>query len=309
MKEENKAASAPCRIAILGAGGLLGRGLSRMLAQSHTVVPLAKAAADVTAPQTLARALEAATADVIINCAGFLNVDRCEKQPRQSYLVNGLGPMYVAQAVSAIPAIRRPTLFHFSSDFVFDGIKGNYNEDDLGRPLSYYGTHKLLADEFMFQSGLRDYYILRTSGLISYDEEKGNFLKRMIALAAEKPFLQIVDDLKISMTTIEALAQLIEQIMRVRPAAGLYNAVCAGTTTWHAILRAAFAQLAIDREIRPVSIDDMPGAALRPRHSDLDTTKLAHALGTPMPGWQEALREHVEKNLERYAVMQTMLAN
>ena len=247
--------------------------------------------------------LEEISPRAVVNGAGFLNVDRCEREPRQSYLVNCLGPINLANAIGRMVPARRPLLLHFSSDFVFDGLKGCYNEDDLGRPLSYYGAHKLAADEFILHCGLRDFYILRMSGLICYLRQKDNFLKRMISLAGERPYLQIVDDLEISMVTVEVLAWYVRQLLARRPPAGLYNAVCAGRTTWHAILCAAFARLGIGREVRAAKIESMPNAALRPRHSDLDTAKIARALELPIPDWQAALAAHIEEHRPHYQAL------
>jgi dTDP-4-dehydrorhamnose reductase len=273
------------------------------LGQSHSVLPMPREQVDITDQTAVLHTLEDAAADVVLNCAGFLNVDRCEKEPERSHRVNGLGPVRLAKAIGLMKAAKKPLLFHFSTDFVFDGAKGAYREEDIARPLSYYGTHKIIADEFLLNCGLRDFYILRTASLLCNVEGRDNFAKRMLTLAAERPFLQIVDDLKVSMITIEVLAWFVEQMLEVRPESGLYNAVCGGITTWNAILRTVFNQLNVDKEIRAVSIDAMPNAALRPRNSDLDFSKITRTLNASAPLWENAVVDHVRANRESYAAL------
>jgi dTDP-4-dehydrorhamnose reductase len=295
-------------VAVLGAHGLLGRGLCKLLGETHTIFPLSREKADVTRPESLRQALAEAAPDVVVNCSGLLNVDRCQREPQQSYLVNGEGAIHIAQVIGEMEPARRPVLIHFSSDFVFDGVQGSYREEDPARPLSYYGTHKLIADEFLLHSGLRDFYILRMASVVCCVEERDNFVKRMIALAYQKPYLQIVDDLQISLTTIEVLAWYVDRFLHVRPPSGLYNAVCAGTTTWYDILATSFQDLGIDREVRPVSIEAMPNANLRPRKSDLEISKAARALNASVPEWKAALQEHLDKNAALYEAVKAHVA-
>lgn len=291
------------KIVVFGANGLLGRGLVKQLGPRHAVSAFPREQVDITDQSAVLQTLEDAAADVVLNCAGFLNVDRCEKEPERSHRVNGLGPVRLAKAIGRMKTENKPLLFHFSTDFVFDGAKGAYKEEDIARPLSYYGTHKIVADEFLLNCGLRDFYILRTASLLCNVEGRDNFAKRMLTLAAEMPFLQIVDDLKISMVTLEVLAWFVEQMLELRPESGLYNAVCGGITTWNAILQTVFKELNVDREIRAARIDAMPNAALRPRNSDLDVAKITRTLNAPAPFWEHAVADHVRANRESYAAL------
>lgn len=286
-------------VVILGANGTLGSCLTAELADSFKIIPLSSAQADVTDRGSISRILSQMQPDVIVNCAGFLNVDRCEQEPRKSWLVNYCGAVNVARAIAALPS-RRPAFFQFSTDFVFDGLQGSYRETDLPHPLSHYGLHKLLADECILNENLPNAWILRVASLICFPPQKDNFLKRMLFLSGQKPLLEIVDDLKVSMTTPEILGRVVSRFIEDRPESGMYNAVCSGVTTWYDIARTAFQRLGIDYDIRPTSIADRPNAVIRPRLSDLDVTRLSAVPACRPPLWSDALRDHVDQYRERY---------
>lgn len=293
------------RILILGSQGLLGRGLALALQSRCDTLAPPESEANVTRPDALIRLFETLEPDAVLNCAGFLNVDRCEKEPASSYRINAAGAINAARSIAFLPPGRRPVLFQFSSDFVFDGTVGHYDETALARPLSYYGVHKLLADEFMLAGPLSDFYILRMSGLLSCVPGKDYFIKRMIALSNERPFLQVVDDLTISCVTVEVLADFILALLASRPRPGLYNAVCAGRATWHAMLTTAFEVLGIDYEVKAASIDTMPNAQIRPRTSDLDISKITAATGLKIPEWRDAVASHVRAHYDEYKTIRT----
>lgn len=286
-------------IVILGSSGTLGSCLTAELTPQFRVIPLSSAQADVTDRAALDAMLKDSAPDVVVNCAGFLNVDRCEQEPGKSWLVNYAGAGNTARAIAGCRS-KRPVFFQFSTDFVFDGIQGAYRETDLPRPLSHYGLHKLLADECILSAGLPNAYVLRVASLICFPPQKDNFLKRMLFLSGQKPLLEIVDDLRVSMTTPEVLGRLLGRFIAERPEPGLYNAVCAGVTTWYDIARTAFSGLGLDYDIRPTSIANRPNASIRPRLSDLDIGKIAAIPGCQPPDWRDALSEHVNLYRERY---------
>src|SRR2546430_296271 len=110
--------SSSSRIAVLGATGQLGSDLVRAAAaRGFEPIALGHEDADVTSAVQLARALERAKADVVINSAAFHQVDRCEDAPHQAYQVNAVGALIVAGAAGAVGA----RCVYVSTDYVFAG--------------------------------------------------------------------------------------------------------------------------------------------------------------------------------------------
>lgn len=97
--------------------------------------------------------------DVIINVAAATNVDRCEAEHAMAYNTNGIGVRNIVNAARRLNA----KLIHISTDYIFDGIKGNYSESDYPNPINYYGFSKLVGE--IFAQSYHDSLIVRTSGV------------------------------------------------------------------------------------------------------------------------------------------------
>ena len=125
----------------------MGRSVTQLLQSSfeYRVVALDRSDCNVLDEAQLQCALQRHRPAAIINAAGFVPVDRAEADPENSYRLNFIAPLIIARAVRNLDGAS--VLFHLSSDFVFDGISGNYDEETArARPLSYYGLHKSAAD-------------------------------------------------------------------------------------------------------------------------------------------------------------------
>jgi len=184
---------------------MLGRDLVSCLEQRHCVLPLTRKEADITDSTAVDRAFDKAEPDIVIHCAAFTAVDDCEIEPQLASNVNAEGTHNVARACR-----RRGTpLLYLSTDYVFDGLKiGAYVEDDPISPLSVYGASKA-AGEQLVRARVAEHYVVRTSGLFGAagsSGKGGNFVERMLQLAAEGRDLRVVDEQRLSPTSTADLA-------------------------------------------------------------------------------------------------------
>jgi len=141
------------RILVTGASGLLGLNLSLAASHRYQVVGVVHAQplqdpgfetieADLLESDALPRLLDEAKPDWIINCAALADLDVCERQPELAQRINAEMPGRLA-----IEAAKRGLrILHVSSDTVFDGIKGNYREEDAPAPISVYGRTKRMSE-------------------------------------------------------------------------------------------------------------------------------------------------------------------
>ncbi len=138
------------RILITGASGLLGLNLAMEATHRHTVFGTVNHHAlktdafkviqtDLLAPGAVERLLENTHPDWVIHCAALANLEACEANPLLAQKMNTDLPRTLARHVARSGA----RLVHISTDAVFDGLRGDYSEEDTPTPASVYSRTKL----------------------------------------------------------------------------------------------------------------------------------------------------------------------
>ncbi len=141
------------RFLITGASGLLGLNLALKLAETHPVTgvihqpelegtPFEVLVTDLSLPGEAEWVLEHSLPEVIIHCAAMAIVDECEKDPPRAMSVNADLPGRLAKLAAEMDA----KFVHISTDAVFDGVRGDYKEEDVPNPLSTYARTKLAGE-------------------------------------------------------------------------------------------------------------------------------------------------------------------
>jgi len=247
--------------------------------------------------------------DVIINCAAFTQVDNCETQQELASAVNGQGPVHLAVAAKNFGAV----LVHISTDFVFSGDATTpYREEAATDPLSVYGASKLQGEQAIVNSGLAEYYIVRTSWL--YGPNGPNFVETIIRLATEREELGIVADQTGTPTYTADLANaiwtLLSHVTRhsspvtahastLAAPYGIYHYSNDGVCTWYDFACEIVRQLRDDnvslkvKQIKPITTDEYPVPAKRPAYSVMSKQKIVAATGINIPPWQESLGKYL----------------
>src|SRR5437773_2118254 len=167
------------KIAILGTGGRLGAALVRELREKFDVAGFNRAQVDLSKLDDLRANLGAMDFDVLINAAAFTNVDLCETQREQAFLINAEAPRLLANLCSE----KNAKLIHFSTDYVFDGQKrAPYTEEDEANPISNYGESKLAGEKNVLAAQNR-HLVVRVSWVFGPD--RPSFIDGMIKRAQE----------------------------------------------------------------------------------------------------------------------------
>jgi dTDP-4-dehydrorhamnose reductase len=280
------------RIALFGAHGQLGTALSSCLTQE--LIPLGSGAADVSNSAQVVALLDEAAPDLVINASAYNFVDKAEDEPDRAFAVNALGPRNLALWCGRHD---RP-LVHVSTDYVFGldaAHQSPWRETDLPGPLGAYAVSKLAGEAFV-QSHAPRHYVLRTCGLYGAARSagKGNFIKTMLRLGAERGAVSVVDDQWCTPTSAIDLARAIARLIET-DCYGLYHATSAGATTWRRLAEEVFRQAGMAVEVRPITTAEYPTKARRPAYSVLETSKLASVIGGPLPSWEAALAEYLQQ--------------
>ena len=288
-------------ILLLGKNGQVGQGLQQTLTPIGSVTALARADFDLERPEMIAARLEALRPDVIVNAAAYTQVDLAETNVEAAFAVNH-------RAVEALANYARDhdaLLVHYSTDYVFDGKKQTaYLENDEAHPLNVYGQSKRAGEIAIERSGCR-YLLFRTSWVVS--AEGTNFAKTMLRFAAERSSLRIVADQFGAPTSVELIADVTAQAITAhrqdKLAKGTYHLTSGGRTSWHGIARHVVgraidlgfqSQVKVD-DILPISTEEYPRPAARPRNSSLNCDALSSSLGLTMPDWTV----HVDRVLDQ----------
>ena len=287
---------APPTLLVTGCNGQLGFELQRRLASLGCVVARDHAACDLTQPEALRKTLREIRPDVIVNAAGYTNVDRAETEVEQAFAVNGVAPGILAEEARAMGSL----LVHYSTDYVFDGGKpGAYVETDQANPLSAYGRSKLAGEVAITDSGAQA-LILRTAWVAG--AHGANFVKTILQLAREHDHLRVIADRVGVPTTVELVADVTTDLLarywmlddrRTFPL-GLYHLASEGQTSWHGYAAEILTQAqargialkATSERVTPILAADYPAAASRPANSCLDTSKLQQTFGMVLPDWR-----------------------
>ncbi|WP_342166803.1 dTDP-4-dehydrorhamnose reductase [Methylobacterium sp. SD21] len=287
-------------ILVLGGAGQVGTELqAHAWPEGVRVHAPTRDALDITEPAAIEAALDGRAYAAVINTAAYTAVDKAESDVAAAWRLNALAPAILAAATKA----RGIPLVHVSTDYVFAGTKpeGAYGPDEPVDPRSVYGASKA-AGEIAVRTGNPRHAILRTAWVVS--PHRGNFVKTMLRLAAERDRLTVVDDqhgCPTSATDLAAALATVALRMAEDPTAptGTFHCVNDGSTTWCGFARAIVAGGA-RRGGRDVPVEGIPTAAYptparRPSNSRLSTDSLREAYGILPRPWQDALDDILDK--------------
>jgi dTDP-4-dehydrorhamnose reductase len=268
---------------------MLGHDLMEVLAAAgHEVVGMDLPEIDITAPDSVAAALDSVRPDVLVNAAAYTAVDAAEEHEDLALRANGEGPRVLAVEIARRPGIR---LVHISTDYVFAGDATTaYAEDAEPAPRSAYGRSKL-AGEAAVRDLLPDRtFLVRTAWL--YGVHGPNFVRTMLALEASRPEVSVVDDQRGQPTWSRDLARQILALIESGAPAGIYHGTSSGQTTWFGLTREIYRLIGADPDrVRPTTTDAFPRPAPRPAFSVLGHERWAAAGIEPIRDWREALAQ------------------
>ena len=284
------------KILLTGKAGQLGYELTTYLAPLGEVIAVDRQQLDLSQPEQVRQVVRELQPQVIVNAAAYTAVDKAESEPELANTVNGTSPTVMAEEAQRLGAV----LLSVSTDYVFDGQKNTpYLEEDMTNPIGVYGQSKLLG-EAGIRSACDRHLILRTAWVYG-TYGKGNFVKTMLRLGAEREELRVVIDQVGSPTwtgdLAQAIAQFVPKLLQGQAVPGTYHFTNSGAISWYDFAVAIFAEartlgfpLKIQRVI-PITTAEYPTPAKRPAYSVLSGQKTSNVLGSPAPHWQASLRK------------------
>lgn len=274
-------------ILITGASGQLGSELSHLLTEKNiSFLGMNSDQLDITDQKAVQMFFEKHSPSFVFHCAAYTAVDAAEEKGKETnWQVNVEGTRNIAQAAERAGA----TLVYISTDYVFDGTSlEEYPVEGKVNPQNEYGRAKL-AGEQIVQETCSSYYIVRTSWV--FGQYGKNFVYTMLNLAETRDQLTVVSDQFGRPTWTKTLAEFMIHLMETKPAYGIYQLSNDGSCSWYEFASAILADKTV--EVKPVTSEEYPQKAYRPRHSIMDLSK-AKATGFLIPDWQEALQQFLK---------------
>lgn len=293
------------QVLVLGAGGQVGRELTSASSPFLAVRGIGHRQLDITRASRVQRAVEALAPAAVINVAAWTDVDGAEDHVDEAYRVNRDGAVFVAAACAG----RNIPLIHVSTDYVFGGNGWRpYVETDPTGPVNVYGASKLAGERRVLEEHPAA-VVLRTSAV--YGTHGSNFVRAILAEAAQREELRIVSDQRTCPTaarhlaaTLLTLAARMAQDPTAVPA-GVLHWADAGEASWLELATVAIEEarrqsiLKVSRII-PVTSEAWSARARRPRYSVLDCRR-AESLGLARTPWREGVCRVVRALVERAA--------
>ncbi len=271
------------RYLILGANGQLGKQFAKDL--SRLGQPFSapdEKDCDITSIDTLSSFIDSVQPSVIVNCAAYNAVDLAEQQQETAMLIN-------TTAVHNIATLCREKnifLIHYSSDYVFDGTKGElYSEQDAPNPLNVYGRTKRGGEEAVLNSGA-EFLLFRTSWVFGNGAQ--NFIHKMLQWSQKNPVLKLTsDEVSVPTCTIDLVAVTLRSLDKGLN--GLYHLTNSDYASRYEWGRYVAKKLSLPSTIVPVPMSAFPSPAERPLFSAMTNVHLQQDLGFSIPDWRDAV--------------------
>ena len=279
------------KLLVVGAAGQLGSTFADV--PGHDVIGVTRSDVDVTQREALVRLVDRVRPDVLINATAYNNVDGAEDDATSALAVNALAVRSMAAAASRVGA----TLVHYSTDFVFDGEASRpYREEDRARPVSVYGCSKLLGE--WFAEDAPRWYVLRVESLFGGRQARSSIDKIVNGLR-QGSRVPVFADRVVSPSYVMDVRDATLALLANDAGSGVFHCVNSGEGTWADVGRYVASLLGADPALlASTSVKDVTLRARRPVYCALSNEKLAAAIGSPLPTWQDAIGRYV-KNAER----------
>lgn len=267
------------KILITGASGLLGQQVVQeaiekghetySVYREHATIPGTPIKLDLVRFEELSKLLSKQKPEVVIHTAAYTDVDGCETNRELAWKINAEVTKHLAIESSRL----NYHLIHVSTDYVFDGEKGLYTEEDKPNPINYYGYTKLKAEELL-KENTTNWCIARPSVIYGWgSKHKQNFATWLLNNLNQGKEVKVLTDQQISPTLNTNLAAMLLEIAEGK-IVGTFHTAGATRTSRHEFALKLAETFSLPRNlIKPITMNEIQWKAKRPKDSSLEVTK------------------------------------
>jgi dTDP-4-dehydrorhamnose reductase len=238
--------------------------------------------------EAAARLIDRAAPAVVVCAAAIPNVERCELEPEASRAVNVTGTLALADAARSAGA----TFVWLSSEYVFDGEDGPYDEDRDVNPINEYGRQKVEVEQTLAERS-DDWIVARVSCVYGREARRKNFVYQLYDALSTGRELKVPGD-QVGTPTAAANAAVVIRELWTAGERGIFHVAGADR-----VLRSDFGVLVAEELgldpglLRPTPTDELGLAAPRPRGAGMLVDKAAAAVSVPLLGIREGVRNMI----------------
>ena len=267
---------------VTGSAGLVGRQVVKDLSESHEVFSCYNKSKpehgntikmDILNHEMVSNIVSEKKPDIVIHLGAMTGVDLCETHQDDAFKINSQATEILAKECSKINSF----IVYVSTDYVFDGNVGMYNENNVTNPLGFYGKSKLMGEKSI-QNFSSDWCIARTSSIFGLHPTKKSFPTWIIENLQKQKQIDVLSDQFTSPTYVPNLSKMLIEISE-RHLNGIFHV--AGATK---ISRYEMASIISDKLnfneklLRKILINELKLEAPRPKDSSLDISKATSIL-------------------------------
>lgn len=243
--------------------------------------------------------IESINPNIVLHLAAYTNVDSCEDNIEEAYLVNSIGTKNIAETCAKLNI----PILYISTDYVFDGNKPTpYLEWDIPNPINIYGRTKYIGELFVKLN--KKYWIIRTSGLYGplhhetqlVSASKGkNFVQSIINKAKEEKIISVVEDQIGSPTYTKDIAIAIKEIINYEYY-GIYHITNSGYCSWYEFAKYIISTKGFSTTIVPIKSYELKRKAKRPKNWCLCNFMYQTIFKKSLRHWKEAVNEYISND-------------
>ncbi len=242
---------------------------------------------DITNKNKLNNIINKINPDVIINTAAYTHVDNCEIDKKIAYNVNALSVEHLGKIAKSLNI----PLHHISTDYVFNGEKGNYLETDEINPINYYGYTKAQGEKLLLNLNYDNVSIIRISTPYGISPVKVNFFMWVLNSLKNNEKVNIVNNQFNTSTYILELCEYIK-LMIEKEIYGIYHIGSANKLSRYEFALKIQKIFNLNEDlIHPVSSASMNWKAKRPMDTSLNSKKIENKLNKKLKTVDECLEE------------------
>ncbi|MDC0707500.1 SDR family oxidoreductase [Stigmatella sp. ncwal1] len=289
------------RFVVTGSNGLVGSRVCALLERGgHEVVGLGRGArrtggayryipVDLTLEADVLNAIESAAPEAIIHPASMTEVDACERAPELAYAANVTAAMAVAKGARKVGA----HLVHVSTDYVFDGDQGPYDEEARANPRGVYALTKHMGEQAA-KSFVPGCAIARTAVVYGWPPAgRPNFGAWLVGALEKQQTVKLFEDQFVSPSLADSVAAMLVELAE-RKLGGIWN-TCGGEVMNRVSFGRALCEVfGFDQNLLvPSRMADLKLPSPRPLHSGLKADKArAQLLAKPLALTESLQRFH-----------------